>query len=133
MSGPHFFNWLVHTKGEVLATAIFRLSIKFPKEETYSLTDQIRRSSRSVTINLAESYAKRCYKKHFYAKITDSRGENYETMGWLRHARLCKYIDNDEFNKHHEAALEVEKLLGYMLSNLDKFRGKFANKDQHPK
>jgi four helix bundle protein len=132
MSGPHFFKWLAHIKGEALATAIFTLSTKFPKEERYSLTDQIRRCSRSVTVNLAESYAKRCYRKHFYAKITDSRGENYETMGWLRHAPLCRYIDNDEFEKHYEAALEVEKLLAYMLRNLDKFRGEFANKDKPP-
>lgn len=132
MSSPHFTKWLAHVKGESLATAIFALSQQFPPEEKYSLTDQIRRSSRSVTINLAESFAKRCYKKHFYAKITDSQGENYETIGWLRYARLCKYIDNDEFTSHYEAALEIEKLLSYMLKNLDKFRGEFANKNKPP-
>jgi len=128
MPGPHFFNWLAFEKSELLAHDIFLLSRRFPSEEKFSLTDQIRRSSRSVAANLAESYAKRRYPKHFTAKLTDSQGENYETMTWLRAGRRCEYINNDEFNKHYEAALEVERLLAYMLRNPAKFRGEFAKK-----
>ncbi|SEQ68553.1 four helix bundle protein [Neolewinella agarilytica] len=127
MKPPHFFRWIAFIKGEKLAQRIFELSRQFPPEEKYSMTDQIRRSSRSVTANLAESYAKRRYPKHFTSKITDAQGENYETMGWLRHARICKYINNEEFTTHYNETLEVEKLLSFMLRNPDKFRGSFAN------
>ena len=65
----------------------------FPKEETYSLTDQIRRSSRSVSGNLAEAFRKRRYPKHFISKLSDSEGEAAETQVWLDYALACKYID----------------------------------------
>lgn len=128
MTLPFFFRWKAFEKGEILSDKIFHLSRQFPKEETYSLTDQIRRSSRSVCANLAESYAKRRYPKHFTSKLTDAQGENYETMSWLRSARRCGYINNEEFLAHNELSIEVEKLLCYMLRNQDKFRGEFGRK-----
>jgi four helix bundle protein len=73
---------------------IFRISKSFPKEETYSLTDQIRRSSRSVSGNLAEAFRKRRYPKSFVAKLSDSEGESAETQVWLDYALECNYIDN---------------------------------------
>lgn len=128
MQAPHFFTWKAYEKSELLAHKLFLLSSQFPKEEKYSLTDQIRRSSRAVTANLAESYAKRRYPKHFTAKLTDAQGENYETMSWLRSDRRCGYINNPEFIAHNDLAIEIEKLLCYMLKNHLKFRGEFANK-----
>jgi len=97
MTAPHFFKWKAFEKSEILAHQIFLLSRQFPSEEKFSLTDQVRRSSRSVAANLAESYAKRRYVKHFISKLTDAQGENYETMTWLRTARRCEYINNEEF------------------------------------
>ncbi len=72
---------------------IFNISKTFPKEETYSLTDQIRRSSRSVSGNLAEAFRKRRYPKHFISKLSDSEGEAAETQVWLDYALECSYID----------------------------------------
>lgn len=126
MIAPHFFTWKAFEKSELLAHQVFLLSRQFPPEEKFSLTDQIRRSSRSVAANIAESYAKRKYVKHFISKLTDSQGENYETMTWLRAARRCEYINNEEFKKHYNLTIEIEKLLCFMLKNPDKFRGKFA-------
>ncbi len=72
---------------------VFELSKKFPKEERYSLTDQIRRSSRSVSGNIAEAWRKRRYPKSFVAKLSDSDGESAETQVWLDYALDCKYIE----------------------------------------
>ncbi len=72
---------------------VFELTKSFPKEELYSLTDQIRRSSRSVSGNLAEAFRKRHYPKHFVSKLSDSEGEAAETQVWLDYALSCGYID----------------------------------------
>ena len=77
-----------------LAMEIFEISKKFPKEETYSLTDQVRRSSRSVCICLLEAYRKKRYPAHFVSKVSDSDMENSETSGWLDFALACKYISD---------------------------------------
>ena len=77
------------------AMEIFELSKKFPKEEIYSLTDQIRRSSRSVCSNLAEGWRKRKYEAVFINKLTDAESEAAETQTWLEFALACKYIDED--------------------------------------
>lgn len=77
---------------------IFRTTKKFPKEEMYSLTDQIRRSSRSVSGNIAEAFRKRKYPKAFIAKLSDSEGEAAETQVWLDYALDCSYIDKDMFS-----------------------------------
>ncbi len=78
-----FKNLLAYKKGFDLSMKIQELSKSFPKEETYSLTDQIRRSSRSVCANIAEAYRKRRYKRHFISKLSDSDVENSETQVWL--------------------------------------------------
>ena len=72
---------------------VFELSKRFPNEEKYSLTDQIRRSSRSVSSNIAEAWRKRRYPKSFISKLSDSEGEVAETQVWLNYALACKYID----------------------------------------
>ncbi|HET8803106.1 MAG TPA: four helix bundle protein, partial [Aequorivita sp.] len=77
-----FKTLLAYQKGFTLAMEILEISKTFPKEETYSLVDQIRRSSRSVCANIAEAYRKRRYEKHFISKLTDSDAENSETQVW---------------------------------------------------
>ena len=78
--------------------SIFELTMSFPKEERYSLTDQIRRSSRSVSGNIAEAWRKRKYPKSFVAKLSDSEGEAAETQVWLDYALKCDYITKNEYN-----------------------------------
>lgn len=77
--------------------AVYHISKSFPKEEVYSLTDQIRRSSRSVSGNIAEAWRKRRYEKAFIAKLNDAEGEVAETQVWLKYSRACEYIDEDVF------------------------------------
>jgi four helix bundle protein len=110
-----------YQKGFELAMRIFEISKSFPKEEVYSLTDQIRRSSRSVCVNLAEAYRKRIYPKHFISKLTDSDAENAETMGWLEFAEACNYISSDKKIELEQLNNEVGKLINYMINNPNKF------------
>lgn len=112
---------LAYKKGFEVAMEIFEVSKSFPKEETYSLTDQIRRSSRSVCANIAESYRKRVYPKHFHSKLTDSDAENSETQTWLEFAFACKYINENTFIELTDKNKEVGKLINYMLLNPAKF------------
>ena len=104
-----------------LACDIYDISLKFPNEEKYSLTDQIRRSSRSVCANLAEAYRKRLYLKHFLLKITDCDGENSETSVWLDFALHCNYINENVHKELNDTSIEVGKLLMYMYNNPGKF------------
>jgi len=116
-----FKNLLAYQKAFENAMAIFELSKVFPKEERYSLTDQIRRSSRSVNANIAEAYRKRRYPKHFISKLTDADAENSETIVWLDYALACNYIKHEQYTSLQKVALEVGKLINYMISNPSKF------------
>jgi four helix bundle protein len=116
-----FQDLLAYKKSFELAMEIYSISIRFPSEEKYSLTDQIRRSSRSVSANIAEATRKRRYEKHFISKLTDSDAENAETQVWLEYANACKYMDSTDFEILTAKSLEVGKLLNYMMNNLDKF------------
>src|SRR5258708_30736334 len=87
------------------------VSLKFPKEETYSLTDQIRRSSRSVCVNIGEGYRKRIYPKHFTTKMTDADGEATETSIWLDFAYNCKYISQEELGFLQSKYEEIGRML----------------------
>ena len=104
-----------------LAMEIFYLTKSFPKEETYSLSDQIRRSSRSVCTNIAEGYRKRKYPKHFSSKMTDADRECSETIVWLDFTRDCNYITLEKYNELYENYLEVGRMLGGMALNPGKF------------
>lgn len=104
-----------------LAMDIFEISKKFPKEETYSLTDQVRRSSRSVCICLLEAYRKKRYPAHFVSKVSDSDMENSETSGWLDFALACKYIDGDSHGRLITKNEEIGRLLNHMINNPDKY------------
>lgn len=111
----------VYKKAYAVSMAIFTESQAWPSAEKYSLTDQIRRSSRSVCANLREAWAKRRYEAHFISKLSDCDGENGETDTWLDYARDCGYISQE---KHAELAglvVEVGKMLGSMLRNPDPF------------
>ncbi|WP_291963605.1 four helix bundle protein [Maribacter sp.] len=116
-----FQDLLAYKKSFALAMKIFHVSKKFPKEEKYSLTDQIRRSSRSVSANIAEAYRKRSYPKHFVSKLTDSDAENSETQTWLEFALKCEYIEQKVFNDLISDSEEVGRLLNYMINNPSKF------------
>jgi four helix bundle protein len=116
-----FKELIVYKKAFGLAMEIYEISKSFPKEEKYSLTDQIRRSSRSVCSNIAEAYRKRRYPKNFISKLTDSDGENSETVVWLDFAFACLYIKTETYNILYSECLEIGKLLNYMINNPDKF------------
>jgi four helix bundle protein len=112
-----FKDLLAYTKAFDVLMQIFEVSKNFPKEETYSLADQIRRSSRSVCANLAESYRKRVYIKHFLSKVTDAQMENSETEVWLDFAVACKYISKEKYNELLALNDEVGKLLHHIFNN----------------
>jgi four helix bundle protein len=111
----------VYKKAFELAMEIFEISKLFPSEEKYSLTDQIRRSSRSVCICLLEAYRKKIYPAHFVAKVTDSDMENSETSGWLDFALACKYIDNIKHKYFIDKNAEIGKMLYHMINNPEKY------------
>lgn len=116
-----FKELIVYQKAHMLAMEIFELSKDFPKEEKYSLTDQIRRSSRSVSSCIAESWAKRKYIKAFVNKLTDSLGEGYETEDWLSYAIDCKYITMEMHEGITSRYNEVRKMLISMINNPEKW------------
>ena len=100
---------------------IFEISKGFPREERYSLCDQIRRSSRSVSANIAEAYRKRQYPAHFLSKVSDADAENSETMVWLLYALKCEYISELVFSECEDSSTEIGRLLGHMMSNPEKY------------
>ena len=106
-----------YQKAYALAMEIFRLSKTWPAEDKYSLTDQIRRSSRSVCANLREAWAKRRYEAHFISKLTDCDGENSETDTWLDFARDCGYLSEADHQRLSAECREVGAMLGAMLNN----------------
>ena len=105
-----------------LAMKIFEISKRFPKEETYSLTDQVRRSSRSVCSCLAEAHRKRLYPAHFVSKTSDADMENAETQTWLDFALACKYITQKEHDELLNLSEEVGRLLSHMINNPEKYK-----------
>ena len=116
-----FRDLIAYKKAFEQGCKVYDLTLTFPKEEQYSLTDQIRRASRSVCGNLAEAYRKRDYLKHFRLKITDCMGENSETLVWLDFAKHHNYIDEKSYLEYIELNDEVTKLLKYMYNNPGKF------------
>ena len=116
-----FQDLMAYQKAFVLAMKIFEISKSFPSEEKYSLTDQIRRSSRSVPANIAEAYRKRVYPRHFHSKLTDSDAENSETQVWLEFALRCNYINQQLHLELIKESDEVGKLINYMILNPSKF------------
>ena len=104
-----------------LAMEIFEASKSFPKEEKYSLTDQIRRSCRSVAANIAEGFRKRQYPKMFVSKLADADGEATETQVWLDFARDCEYLPIAHYEELTKGYEETGKMLGKMMSIPEQF------------
>lgn len=106
----------VYQNARAAAMEIYELSKSFPSEERFSLTDQGRRSSRSVCANLAEAWRKRRYKAAFIAKLSDCESEACETQVWLEFALLCGYIDENTFNKLNK---EYDRIIGQLVRMID--------------
>ncbi len=106
----------VYRKAFDAAMLIFEVTKKFPKEETYSLTDQIRRSSRSVCANLAEAWRKRRYKAAFISKLSDAESEAAETQVWLQFAMSCGYLERERSASLYQTYDEIIRMLVSMIN-----------------
>ena len=100
-----------------LDLSVFSESKRFPKEELYSLTDQVRRSSRSIGANIAEAWAKRRYPAHFTSKLTDADGELQETRHWIGRALAYGYVGQSDFNRLSERCDRIGRMLGKMMKD----------------
>ena len=100
---------------------IFGASKCFPPEERYSLTDQIRRSSRSIGANISEAWQKRRYVAHFVSKLTDADGEQTETQHWLDTALACEYLSEKDHQSMLEICFQIDEKLGAMMARPEKF------------
>ena len=109
-----------------LSMKIFEITKTFPKEEKYSLTDQIRRSSRSIPVNLAEAWKKRRYIKLFVTRIIDAAGEAGETEVWLNFSLDCGYINKEKYDYFIEGYDEVSRMLFGMIAKPEKFCASYA-------
>ncbi len=116
-----FRDLVVYRKAREFSREIFLLTRSFPKEETYSLTDQVRRSSRAIGANLAEAWAKRRYEKHFISKLTDADGEQQETQHWIGIALDCGYINAVQAEQLVAKCQELGRLLGGMIERASTF------------
>jgi four helix bundle protein len=124
MKVESFYDLEVYQLAFEVQQEIFELSKHFPKGEAYSLTDQIRRSSRSVGANIAEAWRKRRYPAHFASKLTDSDGENAETQHWLRTAEACEYLNTSSVSALLEKTNTIGAKLGRMISSPEKWQPK---------
>ena len=121
MNGGSFKDLKVYQRAYELAMEIYSISKTFPKEEIYALTDQIRRSSRSVCANFAEAYRKRRYVKHFVSKLTDADAETSETLVWLDFARDAGYLSISDHERLGGGYQEVGRMLGSMADHPERF------------
>jgi four helix bundle protein len=112
---------IVYKKAFQVAMEIFEITKTFPKEEKYSLTDQIRRSSRSVCANLSEAWRKRKYKAAFINKLSDSEQEAAETQTWLDFSLACKYLEGKTYEKLNDEYNEILAMLYSMSEKADTF------------
>lgn len=117
----HFRDLEVYQRAFKLAMEIFQATKTFPKEETYSLVDQIRRASRSVCSNLAEGWRKRRYPAVFRNKLTDSMMEASETQCWLEFSLACRYMEKHLFDRLDDECEQIIAMLNSMEKNSDKF------------
>ena len=111
----------VYKLGFELQQEIFRISKTFPVEERYTLTDQVRRASRSIGANLAEAWQKRRYIAHFVSKLTDADGEQAETQHWLKTAAACDYVSEKAHASLLEKCLRIGQMLGTMIAKPETF------------
>ena len=109
----------VYQGARELQQKIFEITKTFPSDEKYSLTDQVRRSSRSVGANIAEAWHKRRYVAHFMSKLSDADGEQAETQHWVDTALLCKYVDVTLHSELMTQCKEIGRMLGKMMKDAD--------------
>jgi four helix bundle protein len=121
MTNISFRDLTVYRKAFELAMDIFQLTKNFPADEKYSLTSQIRRSSRSVCSNVSEAYRKRFYRAHFISKTTDADMENSETQTWIDFTLNCDYCSKEDYDRLFKQSEEVGRLLNHMLENPEKY------------
>jgi four helix bundle protein len=112
---------VVYKKAFELAMDIFEITKQFPRDEQYALISQIRRSSRSICMNLREAWAKRRYLAHFVNKLTDCDGENGETDTSLDFAKACGYLAPEQHTKLTSLCAEIGKMLGSMIQRPEAF------------
>jgi four helix bundle protein len=124
MAASSYLELTAYKKAFELAMEIFEVSKKFPPEEKYSLTDQIRRSSRSVAICIGEAFRKRQYPAYFSSKSSDGDMENTETKIWLAFARSCKYLQESQWQRFDSRVEETGRLLNHMIHNPEKYMEK---------
>lgn len=123
---PHaesFRDLMVYQKARITARSIFQLSKSFPKEEVYSLTDQIRRASRSIGAQIAEAWGKRQYQRHFVSKLTDADAEQLETQHWIEVAFDCGYVTEEQQDLLLANLSEIGKMLHSMIAKANQFCG----------
>ena len=116
-----FTNLIAWQKAFALGRDVFVASKTWPAEERFALTDQVRRSSRSVGANIAEAWAKRRYTAHFLSKLTDADAELMETEHWLLYAKEHGYLSPDEFGSLHDHLREVGRILGGIIAHPEPF------------
>jgi four helix bundle protein len=114
-------DWKVKNMANTQRRLIFECSKVLPKTESYSLTDQIRRSSRSVTANIAEAYARRRYPAHLASKMSDAEAENAETRVWLDVMVECNYRTFEQLQEIYDLNNQISNLLNYMIRHTEKF------------
>lgn len=117
----HYKDLEVYRRQRLPAKEVFALSKRFPREEQYSLTDQLRRSSRSIGAQIAEAWAKRLYPKHFISKLTDADGEQMETQHWLMEAADCSYLAEQDSKRLLALCEEIGRMLGSMIRKAESF------------
>ena len=118
-----FTDLIVYQKSRASSKLVFELTKSFPKEERYSLTDQVRRAVRSVGAQISEAWAKRRYPNHFVSKLTDADGEKNETIHWLVTAFDCDYVTKEDAARLKTDLLEIGRILGRMVERSEDFKG----------
>ena len=113
----------VYQKAREVSRAVFKLSKAFPKEEMYSLTDQMRRAARAVGAQIAEAWGKRRYEKHFVSKLTDADAEQMETQHWVGEALDCGYLTPANATQLSSGLEEIGRMLNSMIEKADSFCG----------
>ena len=118
----------VYQRAFDIQRAIFMLTKKFPREELFALTNQMRRASRSIGANIAEAWQKRCYIAHFVSKLSDADGEQAETQHWIETAYACEYITQDTKDELIKVCKDAGRMLGKMMQEPKKWCGRFSEK-----
>jgi four helix bundle protein len=116
-----FKDLVIYQKARTLTKSVFEITKTFPKEEMYSLTDQIRRSSRSIGAQIAEAWGKRRYEKHFISKLTDADAEQLETQHWIIIAQDCEYLTREQFETINQNLSEIGRMLYSMMNKAKQF------------